>query len=53
MLTGNQDQRVDFFDISPFISLLEDSAYLPEADIDGDGVVGFLDIDPFADLLST
>ncbi len=48
----DQDGTVDFADIAPFISLLQNGSFLDEADINGDGVVDFSDISPFIDLLT-
>ena len=48
----NQDDVINFFDISPFISVLSNSEYQFEADSDGNGVVDFFDIQPFIGLLS-
>lgn len=48
----NQDEKVDFLDISPFISTLTTGDYLNEADIDRNETVDFLDIAPFINLLS-
>ena len=48
----NQDGTVNFFDISPFISLLSSGAYQLEADIDQNAIVNFLDISPFINVLS-
>ena len=48
----NQDDVVDFSDISPFIDLLSSGNFLREADIDRNGVVDFGDISLFIDLLS-
>ena len=48
----NRDGTVDFFDISPFISVLSAGSFQAEADINGDGMVDFFDISPFIGLLS-
>jgi len=48
----NQDDTVNFLDISPFISLLSAGGFSCEADINEDGEVNFLDISPFITLLS-
>jgi len=48
----NQDEKVDFLDISPFISTLTTGDYLNEADIDRNETIDFLDIAPFINLLS-
>ena len=50
---ANLDGEVDFFDISPFISLLSNGDFLDQADINEDGVVDFFDIRPFISLLSS
>lgn len=47
----NQDGRVDFQDVGPFISVLTDSAYKVEADTNQDSSVNFLDIQPFIFIL--
>jgi len=49
----NQDGFVDFFDISPFISLLSMGDYQGEADMNRDGAVDFFDISPFIDELGS
>ncbi len=49
----NLDGEVDFFDISPFISLLSRDGFLEEADVDRDGDVDFFDISPFIVILSS
>ncbi len=53
-LLGDVDQNevVNFADIAPFIALLQNGAFLEEADINEDGVVDFADISPFIDLLT-
>ena len=48
----NQDNVVDFFDISGFIAVLAAEEFQAEADIDENGVVDFFDIGPFIELLS-
>ena len=48
----NLDGRVNFLDISPFISRLSIGTFQVEADIDENGSVNFLDISPFIFLLS-
>ena len=48
----NLSGEVDFFDISPLISLLSTSGFQEEADINRDGVVNFFDISPFIQILS-
>ncbi len=48
----NQNGQVDFADIPPFISILQNGTYLDEADINRDGVVDFSDISFFIDLLT-
>lgn len=47
----NQDDTVNFLDISPFISVLSASGFQDEADINRDEEVNFLDISPFIGLL--
>jgi hypothetical protein len=47
----NLDGVVDFFDITPFISLLSSGEFQVEADVNEDGAVSFLDISPFIVLL--
>ena len=49
---ANRDGKVDFLDISPFISILSSGDYFAEADTNQDGVVDFLDISSFIRLLS-
>ena len=51
-LGDNQDNAVDFLDISPFIGLLSNGIYQAEGDLDGSGAVDFLDISPFISLPS-
>jgi len=48
----NLDGAIDFFDISPFISLLTSQSYQHEADIDQNNVVNFFDISPFIAVLN-
>ena len=48
----NLDGVVDFFDISPFISILSSGGFQTEADIDQSDKVDFLDISPFITILS-
>ena len=48
----NQDGFVNLLDVGPFIDLISDGGFLPEADINGDGSVDLLDVGPFVDLLS-
>ena len=48
----NLNGTVDFFDISPFISLLSGDGFLDQADINRDGIVNFFDISPFISILS-
>ena len=43
---------VDFFDITPFISVLADEGFQAEADLDSNGVVDFFDITPFIAVLA-
>jgi len=54
VLLGDVDTNgtVDFLDIVPFIGLLSDGGFLPEADCDQSGMVDFLDIVPFIGILS-
>ena len=47
------DGAVNFFDITPFISLLANGTFLNEGDINRDGNVDFLDINPFISLLAS
>lgn len=49
----NQDESVNFLDISPFILILSNGGYLEEADTNQDSEVNFLDISPFIVLLSS
>ena len=49
----NQDNVVNFLDISPFITVLSNGEFQAEADINEDGVVNFLDIAPFINLLAS
>lgn len=49
----NQDEIVNFLDISPFIMLLTTGMPQAEADTNGDGSVSFLDIAPFINILAT
>ena len=50
---GDLDRNgvVDMFDIDPFVELLIEGLFQPEADLNGDGVVSLLDIAPFVILL--
>ena len=48
----NQDDEVNFLDITPFIGLLSGGGSQAEADLNEDGMVDFLDITPFIRLLS-
>ena len=48
----NLDSAVNFFDIQPFIAVLSNQGFQPEADIDENGVVDFFDIQPFIEILS-
>lgn len=48
----NQDNVVNFLDISPFISILSSASFLEQADCNQDGVVSFLDIQPLIQILS-
>ena len=48
----NLDDRVNFLDISPFISLLTSGDYLGQADMNRDGKLTFIDISSFIRLLS-
>jgi len=47
----NLDGEVNFFDISPFVSLLSTGDFLAEADCNQDTFVNFFDISPFIVLL--
>lgn len=48
----NQDSEVNFFDISPFITVLSAQSFQFEADLNQDGIVNFFDIQPFINALS-
>ena len=48
----NLDGDVTFADIPSFISVLRSGIFQAEADIDGNGLVNFLDIGPFIEILS-
>ena len=48
----NRDGEVDFFDVSPFVSVFGAGSFQLEADINGDGEVNAEDASPFLDLLS-
>ena len=48
----NGDGSVDLLDVAPFVELLTNGGFQPEADINQDGVVDLLDVAPFVDLLS-
>ncbi len=54
---ANCDGQVDFGDINGFVGALVDGIYCDgtgdNADVDGNGSVGFEDINPFVDLLTT
>jgi len=47
----NLDGTVNFADITPFIAILQSSAFLAEADTNEDGFVTFADIPPFIAIL--
>lgn len=47
----NVDGVTDFFDVSPFITVLSDAAFQEEADCNQDGSVNFFDIPTFIELL--
>ena len=49
----NLDGSINFFDISPFISILTLGGYQDEADLNQDMAVNFFDISPFIELLSS
>ena len=49
----NQDGKVNFLDISPFIQVLSSGEYQIEADVNQSGEVNFLDISPFIQVLSS
>lgn len=49
----NGDGLVNFFDLSPFITLLQTGGFQCEADINQDGVVNFFDISPFIAVLAS
>ena len=48
----NQDNTVNFLDISPFIAILSSAVYFGPADCNEDGVVDFLDINAFIAILT-
>lgn len=48
----NLDGVVSFLDINPFITLLSNGEFQPEADCNQDGVVNFLDITPWIALVA-
>ena len=48
----NGDGSVNLLDVGPFVSLLSNNQYQPEADVNCDGVLNLLDVGPFVDLLS-
>ena len=48
----NLDGTVDLLDVAPFVDLLANGDFQPEADINQDGIVDLLDVAPFVDLLS-
>ena len=48
----NRDGSVDLLDVAPFVELLSNNDFQPEADVNQDGVVNLLDVAPFVDLLS-
>lgn len=50
---ANCDGTVDFFDIQPFIDILSNNGFKPQADIDGNEVVNFFDIAGFITILSS
>ena len=50
---ADQNDEVNFFDITAFISILQAGDFLEEADLNRDGVCDFFDISPFVDALSS
>jgi len=54
VLSGDVDLNgvVDFFDIGPFIAVIQSGVYQPEADVNQDGVVSFIDISWWICILS-
>lgn len=52
-ILGDIDQNgaVAFFDIAPFIELLNSGNFQIEGDANEDGVVDFFDIEPFIEIL--
>lgn len=50
---ADQNDEVNFFDITAFISILQAGDFLEEADLNRDGVCDFFDISPFINALSS
>jgi hypothetical protein len=48
----NLDGNVNLLDVAPFVALLSQGGYQPEADINQDGIVNLLDVAGFVELLS-
>ncbi len=49
----NLDGFVNLLDVGPFVALLIDQEYLPQADLNQDLAVNLLDVAPFVELLSS
>ena len=48
----NGDGDINLLDVGPFVELLVNGGFQPEADINQDGEVDLLDVGPFVDLLT-
>ena len=49
---ANLDGAINLLDVQPFVNLLSNGDYLPEADFNNDGNVNLLDVAPFVDSLA-
>ena len=47
----NGDGVVNLLDVAPFVEVLADGTFVPEADINQDGAVNLLDVGPFIQIL--
>lgn len=48
----NEDGVVDLLDVGPFVAILSQNGFQPEADINQDGIVDLLDVGSFVDIIS-
>ena len=47
----NEDGNVNLLDVAPFVNVLGNGGYIPEADMNGDGAVNLLDVSLFVQAL--